>query len=332
MSGGSTGGQCAPLLEVRGLEVRYRASAGSRQPFEAVRGVDLDVGPGEILALVGESGSGKTSLAQAVLRLIEPAAGSIRFEGEDLLALRGRRERAARRHIQAVFQDPLASLSPRRTAGQSVREPLDHFRIGTPGERDGLAADALQSVGLEPALAERYPQELSGGQRQRVALARAIAPRPRLIVADEPVSSLDLAMQQRVLRLIRDLRERTGVAFLFISHDLAVVRRLADRVAVMVLGRIVESGPAGAVLRHPAHPYTRALLDAVPAPDPAHPPPRVPAGEPASPLTPPAGCVFHSRCEAALPICATQPPQEQEPRGQGPAEAGHRVSCHLWTR
>ena len=317
------------LLRVRGLTVDYRLAGRGQRMLRAVRGVDLDVRRGEILALVGESGSGKTSLARAILGLVEPTGGTLHFADADL---QGAGRRAARRHIQAVFQDPLASLSPRRTVLQSVREPLDHLRIGTSAERAVEAVHAMETVGLDAMLGARYPHELSGGQRQRVALARAIAPRPELIVADEPLSSLDLAVQHRMVRLIRDLGQRTGIAFLFISHDLSVVRRLADRVAVMYLGHLVETGPAAALFGQPAHPYTRALLDAVPAPDPAHPPPRVPPGDAASPLTPPAGCVFHTRCEAAMPRCAEQAPTEQEIEAPGPGRSGHRTSCHLWNR
>ena len=317
------------LLTVRDLDVRYRLAGTTRDSLHAVRGVSLDIRRGEILAVVGESGCGKTSLARAILGLVEPTGGALHFDGVDLL---GRDSRTARRRIQAIFQDPQASLSPRRSVLQSVREPLDHLRLGAPAERDEAAFRALETVELERALGRRYPHELSGGQRQRVALARAIAPRPDLIVADEPLSSLDLAVQHRLLRLIRDLGRRTGIAFLFISHDLSVVRRLADRVAVMYLGLLVETGPTTALFDQPAHPYTRALLDAVPAPDPGQPPPRALPGDPASPLTPPAGCVFHTRCEAVMPRCAEQAPREHELGEPGPDRAGHRVRCHLWKR
>jgi oligopeptide/dipeptide ABC transporter ATP-binding protein len=319
------------LLSVRGLNVRYRLEGPGKRRLHAVRDVDLDIRPGEIFALVGESGSGKSSLANAVLQLVPTASGALKFDGTDLAGgSRDRRRPGA--DIQAVFQDPLASLSPRRTVFQSVREPLDQLRIGAASERADHVYRALQEVGLDPALAGRYPHELSGGERQRVALARAIAPRPRLIVADEPVSSLDLSVQVRMVRLIRELRDRLGIAFLFISHDLSVVRRIADRVAVMYLGRIVESGPAAALFDRPAHPYTRALLEAVPVPDPDHLPPRVPPGDPPSPLTPPTGCVFHTRCTEALPLCAEQPPVEQEIEERNPDWAGHRASCHLCKR
>ena len=317
------------LLCARDLDVSYRLAGPGRRSLQAVRGVSLDVRRGEILAVVGESGSGKTSLARAILGLIEPTGGTLQFDGRDLL---GPERRAARRHIQAVFQDPQASLSPRRTVLQSVREPLDHLRLGTPAERRDAAVRALETVGLEPGLSTRYPHELSGGQRQRVALARAIAPRPDLIVADEPLSSLDLSVQHRMVRLIRDLGARTGIAFLFISHDLSVVRTLADRVAVMYLGHVVETGPSEALFDRPAHPYTQTLLDAVPVADPSHPPPRVPVGDAASSLTPPAGCVFHTRCEAAMPQCAEQAPVEREIGERQPDRTGHRTSCHLWNR
>jgi oligopeptide/dipeptide ABC transporter ATP-binding protein len=315
------------LLAVRDLEVRYRLPGSAHRFLQAVRGVSLDIRRGEILAVVGESGSGKTSLARAILGLLEPSGGTLHFDGIDLL---GPGRRPARRRIQAVFQDPLAALSPRRTVLQSVREPLDHLRLGAPSLRRADALRALETVGLEPQLGERYPHELSGGQRQRAALARAIAPRPELIVADEPLSSLDLSLQYRMVRLIRDLGERTGIAFLVISHDLSVVRRLADRVAVMYLGQLVETGPAQALFDRPAHPYTQTLLDAVPVADPDHLPPRVPQGDVASPLTPPAGCVFHTRCEAAMPQCAAQAPAEWEIGERMPGRTGHRTSCHLW--
>jgi len=331
MSGARDASGHGALLSVRGLNVRYRVEEPSGRRLHAVRDVDLDIRPGEILALVGESGSGKTSVAHAILRLLAPDSGALAFDGADLAAA-GRGGESPRRHVQAVFQDPLASLSPRRTVLQSVREPLDHFRIGEAATRVAAALQALRDVGLEPALAERFPHELSGGQRQRVALARAIATQPKLIVADEPVSSLDLSVQCQMVRLIRDLRDRNGIAFLFISHDLSVVRQIADRVAVMYLGRIVETGPAAALFRQPAHPYTQSLLDAVPIADPDHPPPRVSPGEPASPLTPPSGCVFHTRCTEALPVCALRAPDEREIGEPRPGSTGHRTSCHLWNR
>jgi oligopeptide/dipeptide ABC transporter ATP-binding protein len=317
------------LLTARGLDVVYRTDGAAGRVLRAVRGVNLEIGRGEILAVVGESGCGKTSLARAILGLVPPSGGTLRFDDVDLL---GPDRSRVQGQIQAVFQDPLASLSPRRTMLQSVREPLDHLRLGAAATRGDAAIRALETVGLDPQLATRYPHELSGGQRQRVALARAIAPRPALIVADEPLSSLDLGVQHRMVRLIRDLGQRMGIAFLFISHDLTVVRRLADRVGVMYLGRLVETGPTEALFSHPAHPYTQALLDAVPVADPDHAPPRVLEGEVASPLTPPSGCVFHTRCGSALPRCAEEAPAEREIEERTPGRTGHRTSCHLWNR
>jgi peptide/nickel transport system ATP-binding protein/oligopeptide transport system ATP-binding protein len=316
------------LLSIRDLVVDYPAAGARRHAVTAVRGVSLEIGAGRILALVGESGSGKTSLARAVLRLLPVTSGQLLFKGQDLVTLEGRSLREARRSIQAVFQDPLASLSPRRSVLQTLLEPLDHFRIGEPSERAARAAAALETVGLDIALLRRHPHELSGGQRQRVALARALVTEPELIVADEPISALDVSLRSRIIELIRDLRERTGVAFLLVSHDLSVVRRLADQVAVMNLGTLVEAGPADALFARPAHPYTRSLLASIPVPDPAHPPPKVLAGEPPSALTPPRGCVFHMRCAERIGPCATDAPAETRVSSSGP---DHRVRCHLCT-
>jgi oligopeptide/dipeptide ABC transporter ATP-binding protein len=317
------------LLSVRGLTVTYPGSPSGYRPLTAVRGVDLDIPKAGILALVGESGSGKTSLAHAVLQLVPADSGRVVFRGQELGQMDKKGIREARRRIQAVFQDPLAALSPRRSIRQALLEPLNHFRIGTEQERGEKIDTALESVGLEPGLQDRFPHELSGGQRQRVALARALVTDPDLVVADEPVSSLDVSMQARIVELILELRERLGVAFLFVSHDLSVVRRLADSVAVMYAGRLVETGPAGELFRAPAHPYTRALLAASPVADPKAEAPAVLQGEPPSPLTPPTGCVFHKRCDKALPECAGNEP---EPcviiDERSPGE--HRVRCHLW--
>ncbi len=322
------------LLSVRDLEVEYR-QPGSRRSLPAVRGVSLEVPEAGILALVGESGSGKTSLAHAVLQLLPVAAGTVRFRGRDLDGMDKASLRAVRRRIQPVFQDPLASLSPRRTVQQTLREPLDHFGIGDRGGRLQKAAAALEAVDLEPALLDRLPHELSGGQRQRVALARALVCEPDLVIADEPVSSLDVPMQSRIVDLVRDLRDRLGIAFLFVSHDLSVVRRLADTVAVMYAGQLVETGPASELFEAPAHPYTRALLRAVPVADPGRNPPQVLEGEAPSPLTPPAGCVFHNRCTEAMAECARREPADlpaihDHEQGEEKDQWQHRVRCHLW--
>lgn len=316
----------AALVRVRELVVRYPAR-GTGEAVTAVRGVSLDLAPGRIHALVGESGSGKTSLARALLRLLPIASGEILFRGQDLAGMNGPQLRQARRSIQAVFQDPRASLSPRRRILQTLREPLDHFRLGLRSERAARAAAALEAVGLDTALLQRYPHELSGGQRQRVALARALVAEPELIIADEPLSSLDVPVQSRIIELVRQVTEKRGVAFLFVTHDLSVVRQLADHVSVMYLGELVESAPAERLFAQPAHPYTRALLASVPVPDPEQPAPVALSGEPPSALTPPPGCVFHGRCPERIEPCASVAPREVQPAGLA---REHRVKCHLW--
>jgi len=318
------------LLSVRDLVVRYQAGGPSRTPLTAVRGVSLEIAPAGIYGLVGESGSGKSSLAHAILQLVPSAGGQVLFNGQDLVTMKKSQLNAARRNIQVVFQDSLASLSPRRSILQTLVEPLDHFRIGAPASRERKAAAAMETVGLDPVVINRYPQELSGGQRQRVALARALITEPELIIADEPVSSLDASVQARIIELILELREKLGIAFLFVSHDLAVIRQLADTVGVMYLGKIVEYAAADQLFARPAHPYTRSLLDAVPVADPAHPAPLVLAGEPPSPLTPPAGCVFHRRCPDSIAPCSSTDPAETSIYGQDSKTTNHRVRCHLW--
>jgi len=315
--------QSQSLLSVRDLVVRYQAAGQSQTPLTAVRGVSLDIAPAGIYGLVGESGSGKSSLAHAILQLVAPVSGQVLFKGQDLVTMKKSQLNAARRNIQVVFQDSLASLSPRRSILQTLVEPLDHFRIGAPADRKEKTVAALETVGLDPVVINRYPQELSGGQRQRVALARALITEPELIIADEPVSSLDASVQARIIELILDLREKLGIAFLFVSHDLAVIRQLADTVVVMYLGKIVEYAAAEQLFARPAHPYTRSLLDAVPVADPTHPAPLVLAGEPPSPLTPPAGCVFHRRCPDVIAPCSSIDPGET-------SISNHRVRCHLW--
>jgi oligopeptide/dipeptide ABC transporter ATP-binding protein len=317
------------LLSVRNLRVEYPRPGGRRPGILAVNSVSFDIPPASIFGLVGESGSGKTSVAHSIARLVKPAAGEIRFDGENLLDRKKIDERQVRKDIQMVFQDPFASLSPRRSILQSLLEPLAHFSIGLPAERRDRALAAMRQVGLESKILNRYPHELSGGQRQRVALARALVCEPRLIIADEAVSSLDVSVQARILELILKLRNETGTAFLFISHDLAVIRQLADVVGVMYLGQILELAPAKSIFSQPAHPYTRSLLRAVPSPDPSRDKPLVLEGEPPSPLTPPPGCVFHTRCREALERCKREIPVESRLEGSGNTHYSHLVRCHL---
>jgi oligopeptide/dipeptide ABC transporter ATP-binding protein len=313
------------LLEVRGLVKRFRSGGlRGRHVVRAVDGVDLDVHTSEVLALVGESGSGKSTLARCVLRLIAADEGTIAFDGRDVSAIRGRELLAFRGAVQPVFQDPFSSLDPRWTVERSVREALDAFGIGTPEERTARVAELLERVGLSTSLARRRPHELSGGQRQRVGIAAALAPGPRLIVADEPVSALDVSVQAQVLNLIAELQRDLGLAIVFVAHDLSVVHHLSHRIAVMYLGRIVETGPTDEVFRDPKHPYTRALLDAIPYPDPAR---RLePAnlrGEISSATSVPAGCRFHPRCRVAIERCAVDDPAMT---GFG---GGHAAACHV---
>jgi oligopeptide/dipeptide ABC transporter ATP-binding protein len=317
---------------VTGLRKDYpgpRRWLGLGTPRHLVRAVDdvsFTVAAGETLGLVGESGCGKSTVARGILRLIEPTAGRVGFDGHDVLALPPAEMRALRRRMQIVFQDPYGSLNPRMTVRQTLREPLDIHRLAAGPARDERVADLLEEVGLTLDLADRYPHELSGGQRQRVGIARALSVRPALIVCDEPVSALDVSVQAQVLILLADLRAERGLTYLFIAHDLAVVRHIADRVAVMYLGRIVELAPALALYGEPRHPYTRALLSAVPVPDPAAAPRRIVLeGDPPSAASPPRGCPFHPRCPhpARSERCRTELPQLQS---VGP---GHQAACHF---
>ena len=301
------------LLEVRALRKEFPILSGLLRrrigTVTALDGVDLDVAPAETLALVGESGSGKTTLGRSLLRLIEPTSGSVRFRGEDLLALAPSALRARRRAIQMVFQDPYTSLNPRLRIGKAVAEPMEVHALAPKGELAARAGRLLEEVGLPADAAERYPHEFSGGQRQRIGIARALATGPELLVADEPVSALDVSVRAQVVNLLLELRERRGLAILFIAHDLALVGRIADRVAVMYLGKIVEEGETAALLADPLHPYTVALLSAVPVLDPASRHQRIELrGEPPSPTRIPSGCRFHPRCPIARERCAVEEP------------------------
>jgi oligopeptide/dipeptide ABC transporter ATP-binding protein len=317
-----------PLVEVEGLGKWFPATRGLLQrpaQLHAVLDVSLSVGRGETLALVGESGSGKTTVARCLVRLLEPDAGRIRFDGTDLRALSGRALRAFRRRMQIVFQDPYGSLNPRMTVGAAVAEPLAIHGLARGREADQRVVALFREVGLDPSYRTRYPHQLSGGQRQRVGIARALAPNPEFLVLDEPVSALDVSVQAQVLVLLRELQQRRGLTYLFIAHDLAVVRQVASRVAVMYLGRIVEEAPAERLFAGPRHPYTAALLSAVPVPDPAAPRTRtVLRGEPPSPVDLPAGCAFHTRCPhpARNERCEVERPELRV------VQEDHRSACH----
>ena len=294
------------LLRAEGLSRRY-VRRGSGRDVLAVDRVSFAIAGGETLGLVGESGSGKTTIARLLLRFEEPDAGRILLGGEDWLSLSGERLRHRRRDVQIVFQDPQTSLNPRMTAGDQVAEPLRVQRMVSRGETAARVAALLAEVGLPAATAERFPSELSGGQRQRVAIARALATRPRLVVCDEPVSALDVSIAAQIVNLLIDLRERAGLAYLFISHDLALVRRLADRLLVMYRGRIVESGAAAKVLSSPQHPYTAALLSAVRETVPGKARERIRLADDGK-RPPPGGCAFFPRCPIARPRCADEEP------------------------
>jgi len=311
-----------PVLTVEGLRKHFHPRRGVT--VRAVEDVSFAIGPGAAFGLVGESGCGKSTVARALLRLIEPDAGRVLYRGEDMLAARGAALKALRRRLQIVFQDPYSSLDPRQSVGSALAEPMRVHGIAAGRAARDRAAALLEEVGLPPSALDRFPHEFSGGQRQRIGIARALTVEPELIVADEPVSALDVSVQAQVLLLLRDLRERRGLSFLFVSHDLSVVRWFCDRVAVMYLGHIVEEGPVDRVLAEPLHPYARMLRDASPVPDPARRAalPRI-VGEIPSAAAPPPGCPFHPRCPHAMPVCAERMP------GWTGAPAGGGVACHL---
>ncbi|GAB1258792.1 dipeptide ABC transporter ATP-binding protein [Aurantivibrio plasticivorans] len=320
------------LLSVDNLQMHYPIRGGVlfRQVATnyAVDGVTFDLRRGETLGLVGESGCGKSTVAKSILRLYEPTGGSVKFEGRDILSLSKKDMRSIRSEMQIIFQDPMESLNSRHTVGSILEEPYVIHNMGTAEERKVWVKELLAKVGLQPDAANRYPHEFSGGQRQRIGIARAIALKPKLLVCDEPVSALDVSIQSQIMNLLIDLQKQLNLALLFIAHDLAVVKHVSDRIAVMYLGKIVEISDAQTLYKNPSHPYTRALIDAIPKPDPDKKKALVALqGEVPSPINPPSGCHFHTRCPYVQDKCRTQEPDLINIEGQGTSEG--LVACHF---
>jgi oligopeptide/dipeptide ABC transporter ATP-binding protein len=317
-----------PLLDVQNLKVHFpvkgSALSGTSLTVKAVDGVSLTIAAGEAVGLVGESGCGKSTLGRSILRLLEPTSGRIFFDGQDITTLGARALRPLRRQFQMIFQDPFNSLNPRMTVGQSIGEALIIHGLGnSEAARQTRVAELLQSVGLTADVADRFPHQFSGGQRQRIGIARALAVEPRLIVCDEPVSALDVSVQAQVINLLQDIQRDRGLAYLFISHDLAVVEHLCQRIVVMYLGRVVESGPAHSIGHNPQHPYTQVLLSAVPTVNPSAKRDRILlSGDVPSPIHPQSGCPFHPRCPVAESRCRTERPEFRT------VAHGHQAACH----
>ena len=318
-----------PLLEVQDLSMHFAVREGvlqrARRYNRAVHRVSLTIGHGETLGLVGESGCGKSTLGRCIARLYDATNGRIAFQGEDIARLKGRRLKPYRRSIQMIFQDPMESLNARHTVGEIVAEPLLVQQVGDRASRQRRVRELLDTVGLPAESARRYPFEFSGGQRQRIGIARAIALNPRLVICDEPVSALDVSIQSQILNLLNDLQRELGLSYLFIAHDLAVVKHISDRIAIMYLGKIVETGRGEDIYQSPQHPYTQSLIRAIPIPDPHRRAKRaVLAGDVPSPIDPPSGCAFHPRCPLATERC-----RQERPVLRTVAEARRQVACHL---
>ncbi|RLQ92365.1 ABC transporter ATP-binding protein [Falsibacillus albus] len=319
-----------PLLEIQDLKKHFPLTGGvfgkTVGHVKAVDGVSFSVNKGETLGIVGESGCGKSTTGRMLLRLIEPTEGAIKFEGKDITKLSKKDMRSLRRDMQMVFQDPFASLNPRHTVEKILEEPLIVHGIGNAAERKKKVRELLEVVGLSSYYAKRYPHQFSGGQRQRIGIARALMTKPKLIIADEPVSALDVSIQSQVLNLLEDLQSEFDLTYIFIAHDLGVVRHISDRVGVMYLGRMAELTESDKLYEKPLHPYTQALLSAVPIPDPEYKRDTIILqGDIPSPSNPPKGCAFHTRCPHAMDICKSATPQFKE------AEPGHYVACHLYS-
>jgi len=324
-----------PLIEVRDLKVHfpiYKGSIFRRQvnSVKAVDGIDLEIRPGETLGLVGESGCGKSTTGRALLNLYEKGianiSGEVIYDGKDLTKLEHKELRAYRQKLQIIFQDPYASLNPRMTIGAIISEPIRIFKLEEGARVMERVRELMELVGLSPSMVRRYPHEFSGGQRQRIGIARALALKPDFIVCDEPISALDVSIQAQVMNLMQDLQKQLNLTYLFIAHDLAAVRHISDRVAVMYLGRVVEIADADVMYKNPQHPYTKALISAVPVPDPTLRGSRgrtVLSGEVPSPLNPPSGCTFHTRCPLAEARCKSESPKLRD------VGEGHRAACHL---
>jgi len=318
----------AALLEVKNLKKLFAVTRGLAREkvfVRAVDGVDFTIARGETLGLVGESGCGKTTVGRLIIRLIEPTGGEILFGGENLARLDTHKLQTLRRYFQIIFQDPFASLNPRMTVSEIVGRPMEIHGLTRRSERDEKVGELLAAVGLRREQLSRYPHEFSGGQRQRIGIARALATQPQLVVADEPTSALDVSVQAQILNLMKDLQRRFGLTYLFISHNISVIRHISERVAVMYLGKIVELSEKRALFAKPAHPYTQALLAAVPSIDPRHKPGEVILeGDVPSPVNPPPGCRFHTRCRHAMPRCRDEEPVFRQ------LEDGRWVACHLY--